>query len=388
MSGPAPVLFLLPALPVGGAEKQIAALIGGLDARRFRPLVACQHALGPIAGDLAANGVPVRLLSGARRFDPAFPWRVAALVRRERVRLIVSHGFSTGVIARLVGPPAGARVRVLAEHGTDERDWSRGKARLNRWLSPLGTVHVAVAEGQRPYLVREKGIPAAKIRVIHNGIDPAPYGVAGTRESVRAELGIDREAPVAGILAVLRPEKDHGTFLLAARLVLDELPAARFLVVGDGPERGNLEREIAALGMQDAVVLTGHRDDVPRVLSAFDVAVLCSTDVETFPLAFLEAMASGLPLIGTRVGGLAEMIDEERNGLLVRPRDVEGLAAALRRILGDRATAQAWGSASRLRVEREFSSERMVAAYESLFTELLTQAGVPVPPAAPPASAA
>jgi glycosyltransferase involved in cell wall biosynthesis len=388
MSAPVPVLFLVPALPIGGAEKQIAALIGGLDARRFRPLVACQHGLGPIAAELAAAGVPVRLLSGARRFDLAFPWRVASLVRRERVRLIVSHGFSTGVVARLAGPLAGAPVRVLAEHGTDERDWSPGKGRLNRWLSPLGTVHIAVAEGQRPYLLREKRIPAAKIRVIHNGIDPAPYRIAGTRESVRDEFGIDREAPVAGILAVLRPEKDHGTFLLAARLVLDSLPAARFLIVGDGPERGNLEREIAALGMQDAVVLAGHRDDVSRILSAFDAAVLCSTDVETFPLAFLEAMASGLPLIGTRVGGLAEMIDEGSNGLLVRPRDVEGLAGALRRLLGDPALAREWGRASRLRVEREFSAERMVAAYESLFTELLTRAGLAVPPAEPPATSA
>ena len=196
---------------------------------------------------------------------------------------------------------------------------------------------------------------------------------------MRAELGIDASAPVAGILAVLRPEKDHATFLLAARLVLDSLPAARFLIVGDGPERANLEREVAALGMRDAVRLVGHRDDVPRVLSAFDVAVLCSTDVETFPLAFLEAMATGLPLVGTRVGGRAEMIDEERNGLLVAARDVEGLAAALRRVLGDPATARAWGRASRTRVEQEFHVSRMVGAYESLFSELLTEAGVPVP---------
>ncbi len=371
MARPIPVLFLLPALPVGGAERQIAALVGGLDRDRFRPVVACQHAKGPVADDIERAGVPVHLLSSGARFDPGFLRRLTELVRRERIRIVLSHGFSTGVAGRLAATLAGAPVRILAEHSTGERDMTAARHLINRALRPWTTAWVAVAHGQLDYLASGKGIPRHRIRVIPNGIDPSPFNPPGAREKIRRELGIPDDSPVAGILAVLRPEKDHRTFLTAARLVLDDLPAARFLVVGDGPLADHVRGEAAALDLDGPVTFTGRRADVPEVLAAFDVSVLCSTDVETFPLAFLEAMATGLPLIGTRVGGLPEMIEEESNGLLVERADPRGLADAMLRVLFDPALRRAWGERSRQRVEREFGLEGMVRAYENLFEELL-----------------
>lgn len=375
---PVPILLLVPALPVGGAERQIADLVRGLDPARFRTIVACQHGLGPVAEELRGADVPIHLLSDRRRFDLAFLARTLRLIRREKVRLVLSHGFSTGVAARVAGVLGGAPIRILAEHSTGERDMSALRHRVNRMLHPWTTAWVSVAHGQRSYLVDTKGIPADRIHVIPNGVDPTLFGPAGARERVRAELGLPGDAPVAGMLAVLRPEKDARTFLLAARFVADELPGARFLLVGDGPERADLEREIHALNLSGRAILAGRRNDVAEVLTAFDVSVLCSTDVETFPMAFLESMATGLPLIGTRVGGLPEMITEERNGLLVRPRDPRGLADALLRVLSDRELARRWGRASRERVEVEFTRERMVRAYDALFTDLLGRAGVSV----------
>jgi glycosyltransferase involved in cell wall biosynthesis len=385
MARPVPVLFLLPALPVGGAERQIAALVRGLDPARFRPLVATQHGRGPVAEDLEAAGHPVRVLSDARRFDPSFLARVATLVRSEGVRLVLAHGFSTGVAARVGGLLGGAPVRILAEHSTGERDMSPARHRVNRLLAPLTDTWVALAEGQLPYLVEEKGIPRDRIRIIPNGIDPAPFGPdpsgrPGARERIRAELGLPADAPVAGILAVLRPEKDHRTFLLAARFVLDELPEAHFLVVGDGPLRGDLEHELTALDLVGRVVFAGRRADIPDVLTAFDVSVLSSTDVETFPLAFLEAMATGLPLVGTRVGGLPDLVHDGRNGRLVRPRDPRGLADAMRGLLADADLRRRLGAESRRLVEERFHVDRMIRAYEDLFAERLTRRGVAVPP--------
>ncbi|MBZ0267046.1 glycosyltransferase, partial [bacterium] len=174
----------------------------------------------------------------------------------------------------------------------------------------------------------------------------------------------------------LRPEKAHKTFLLAARFVADELPDAHFLLVGDGPQRADLEREIHALNLEGRAHLAGRRADVADVLAAFDVSVLCSTDVETFPMAFLESMASALPLIGTQVGGLGEMIREEENGLLVRPRDPRGLADAMLRLLGNRDLARRFGEASRRRVEADFTLAGMVDAYQDLFTSLLRSRGI------------
>lgn len=366
------VLFLLPALPVGGAERQISALARALDQGRFRSVVACQHARGPVAEELDAAGIPVRLLSDARRSDPAFLLRAIRLMRAERVRVVVSHGFSTGVAARVGGVLAGVPVRIVAEHSTGERDMSPLRHRVNRGLAPLTTAWISVAHGQRDYLIRVKGVPPARLHVIRNGIDPVPYDAArDSRQAVRAGWGIPQDAPVAGILAALRPEKDHKTFLLAARFVADEMPYARFAVVGDGPRAADLAREVAALDLAGHVVLAGRRADVPAVLAALDVSVLCSTDVETFPMAFLESMAARLPLVGTAIGGVPEMIEEGRNGHLVRPRDPRGLADAMLALLRDRARARALGEASRRRVEAEFSLGGMVRAYEDLFTSLL-----------------
>lgn len=372
MPFPVPVLFLLPALPVGGAERQIAALVRGLDRSRFRPLVACQHALGPVADEIRDAGVEPVLLSGPARRDFGFLTRTAGLMKRERVRVVLTHGFSTGVVGRLAAMLAGVPVRILAEHSTGERDMSPGRHRLNRWLAGTTSAWVAVAHGQVPYLTATKGIPGDRIRVIPNGIDAAPYGSGAGREAVRKELGIPPGAPVAGMLAVLRPEKDPKTFLLAARFALDSLPDAHFVLAGDGPLLDDMRNEARVLDMEDRVHLPGRRADIPELLDAFDVSVLCSTDVETLPLAFLESMAAGLPLIGTRVGGLPELVTPEDNGLLVDPRDPRGLADALERTLGDGDLRRRWGAASRQRVERDYSLSGMVDAYQHLFLELLT----------------
>lgn len=372
---PVPVLFLVPALRVGGAERQLEALVRRLDRRRFAPVVACQHERGPVAAALEAAGIPVVQLSSSRRFEPRFFPRTLALVRRLGVRVVVTQGFSTGIAGRLAALLGGAPVRIVAEHATGERDMSPRKQRLNRLLMPCTSAWVAVAQAQVEYLTQVKKIPRPKIHVIHNGVDAAVYDLgarrAAVRSQLRAELGIPVAAPVAGSIAVLRPEKDLVTFVRAAPRVLQSLPEAHFVIAGDGPLRGELQREVNALGLAQRVRFAGWRDDIPELLAALDVAVLCSTDVETFPMAFLEAMAAELPLVGTRVGGLSEMIAVEENGLLVPPRQPDALAAALLRLLGDLETARRWGEASRQRVRHDYSVERMVSAYEGLFTALL-----------------
>ncbi len=375
------MVFLLPTLEVGGAERQIAALAVAMDRNRFRPHVACQHALGPVAEDLRAGGVPVHLLGGGSRLDPQFFRRSADLLRRERAQVILAHGFSTGVAARVAGYVAGVPVRILAEHSTGERDMSPMRHRVNRCLAPLTSAWVSVAASQRDYLLRTKRVPASRLHVIPNGIDVAPFPDREGGARVRAAWGFSGEDRVAGMLAALRPEKDHKTFLLAARFVADELPDARFAIVGDGPLREEIAREVAVLDLGGRVVLAGRRADVPAVLSAFDVSVLCSTDVETLPLAFLESMAAGLPLVGTRVGGLPELIEPDANGSLVRPRDPRGLADAMLPVLRDPEHARRLGAESRRRVERSYTLEAMVRGYEDLFVDLLERAGVKRPAA-------
>ena len=170
---------------------------------------------------------------------------------------------------------------------------------------------------------------------MHNGVDPArfPLRLPVRDAALAAELGIDDGAPVVGIVAVLRPEKDHETLLRAIRMVREEIPDAQLLVIGDGPQRGRLEALTAELGITAAVRFAGVRSDVGRVLGLLDVVTLSSYTVECFPMALLEAMASGVPTVGTAVGGVPEMIDDGTTGYVVPPRDPRALADALIKML-------------------------------------------------------
>jgi glycosyltransferase involved in cell wall biosynthesis len=352
-------------LETGGAERQLAELVTHMDRARFRPIVVCQKGGGPFFDQIAAAGIQATALRTPHRGDPRFALRLAAICRREGVRAMVIRGFSTMVVGVLVGKALGIRPILMAEHATGRIDRDPKKRPIERRLAPRVDGAIAVAKGQIPFLIEDKGFDAARIRVIYNGIDVSRWPPRPRDAAALAELGIPENAPVVGILAMLRPEKDHATFLRAARLVRRKLPEARFLVVGDGPERGRLESLVEELGLGGRVLFAGRRDDVPRMLSVFDVSVLSSTTVETFPMAFLEAMAMARPLVATRVGGVPEMIEEGGNGHVVPTRDPDALAAALLDVVAERERALAMGRRSREIVERRFSIERMVADTEA-----------------------
>jgi glycosyltransferase involved in cell wall biosynthesis len=362
---PLPVLFLVTHLETGGAPLQLVELVTRMDRGRFRPVVVCQKTGGSLLERIAAAGVETHELRTPHRGDPRFAIRLASICRRSGVRAMVIRGFSTMVVGLLVGKALGIRPILMAEHGTGRIDRDPKKRPIERRLARYVDGVLALARGQIPYLVEDKGFDPAKIRVVPNGIDLARWIPAPRDPALVAELGIPEHAPVVGVLAMLRPEKDHATFLEAAKLVRKKLPEARFLLVGDGPEQAKLEALTEKLGLVGRVIFAGRRADVPKLLSVFDISVLSSVTVETLPMAFLEAMAMERPLVATRVGGVPEMIEEGRNGHVVAPRDPEALAAAILDVVSDPARARAMGRRSREVAEERFSMERMVRDTEA-----------------------
>ena len=176
---------------------------------------------------------------------------------------------------------------------------------------------------------------------------------------------------MVGIVAALRPEKDHATLLRAARLRSTRCPSARFLVVGDGPTRSQLEALCSELAITSNVHFAGARDDVARVLRSIDVFALSSVTVECFPIALLEAMACARPAVCTAVGGVPEMIDDGITGYLVPPKDPQQFAARLLSLLSDPQAARRMGRAGRHRVEAEFSLDRSVAAAQQAIEDVV-----------------
>ena len=248
----------------------------------------------------------------------------------------------------------------------------RGAVRriADRVLDRVTSAYFGLARAQIDYMVDDLKYSPDKIRIIHNGVDPD--GFQWTDDRTRCPISASANPTrSSGSLRCLRPEKDHDTFLRAARLVVDRVPDAKFLVVGEGPMRPEIERLVRELDLADCVVLTGARPDVPDLLRAIDVFVLSSSTVECFPNALLEAMAAGRPAVCTAVGGMPEMIEEAETGYLVPPRDPEALADRLVHVLSDPELAHRMGRAARARVEALFSLRASVAATEHALDKLV-----------------
>jgi len=238
---------------------------------------------------------------------------------------------------------------------------------------PLFDRVVALARSHGDYLKREEGIPAEKIVVIHNGVDTSRFSPAaspGERNGLRAGLGIPAEAFVVAIVAALRPEKNHDMFLRAASELRGR--GYLFLVVGEGGEERRLKDLAAQLSLGDSVRFMGRRKDIPDILAASDLFVLCSHPVvETFPLSVLEAMSSGVPAVSTRVGSVETILEDGREGLLIEPGDERALAGAIRSLREDGTRRREMGARARSRVVERFSLDGMVGRYAALFDDLL-----------------
>jgi glycosyltransferase involved in cell wall biosynthesis len=364
--GPLRVMFLNTSMPIGGAEMLEVNLIRRLDRDRFAPEVCCLKEFGPL-GEMLAREVPghERLLTG--KFDVRVLSRLTRLLKQRRIDAVITVGAGDKMFwGRLAAWRAGVPVVLSALHSTG---WPDGVGRLNRMLSRITDAFIGVAASHGTHLVERERFPATKVRVIPNGVDVERFAAGDPAGTVRRELKLDRAAPVVGIVAALRPEKDHELFLRVAELVRRELPAARFVIVGDGDLRERLTDYARNLGLGDSVRFLGNRNDVPRVLSAMNVFLLTSR-IEANPVSILEAFSAGKPVVAPRVGSIAEALADGVSGYLTHPGNAAEAAKRVTELLRDPSRASAMGEAGRQAVRDNWSLERMVRGYEDLISEV------------------
>jgi glycosyltransferase involved in cell wall biosynthesis len=392
------VLFAGTTFALGGAERVFSHLVRGLSRPPFRVEVLALRERGPVGEELRAAGIPVHAgLTGSARLDPLLIPRLHRFLCRGGYQVIYfldhAHAVFYGVLA---SRGTRVRVRVMPVHTTGQ--WG-GQPSLKR---PIRLVRagldriIAIAEAQRDYLVAEEGVPASQVTVIPNGVpleQPDALERQRRRAEVRTALGCALNTPVIGITAVLRPEKNHELLLRAFARVREELSAAELWIVGEGPRREFLESECARVGLsvgrksgedgmrsaaRPAVHFLGRRADARALMAGFDLAVLSSHPrVETLPLALIEAMDAGVPAVSTRVGALAELVEDGISGLLVPPGDEAALAGALLGLLRDPERRAVMGCCGQEIVGARFSVERMVGATERLLLGLLGVAAKP-----------
>ncbi|GAA4865055.1 glycosyltransferase [Actinomycetospora straminea] len=375
-AGPLRVMFVVPNMMVGGAERHASTLLASMDPERVRGSIVCLQDRGNVGSTanwarLEAADVPRTEL---RRGKRDVVGTVRALVREMRAQqpdIVVLRGFNAELLGRVAGILARVpHLLVWVRNCGGVVPAGRGRRWVNRQLARATDDVYGVAWGQLPYITGELGYDARKLRIVYNGIDPTWMEAAGDDPAAtRRELGLTDEHTVIGTVAVMRQEKDHPTLLRAFRRVVDQHPDARLLLVGDGPERANLEALIDELDLTGHVLLLGHQDDPRRLHRVFDVFTLSSRTVEACPNSLLEAMSAGKPAVCTAVGGVPEMIVNGVTGRVVPAEDPAALAAGFLELLADPEAAREMGAAGRRRVNEVFTLDRSVAEAQNAFEE-------------------
>lgn len=351
-------------LDPGGTERLVLDLVTRL--RHQMPMaVCCLDDEGAWASQLTDLGVPVVALHRRPGFRPALAARIAALAAALDADVLHCHHYSPFVYGRLaVCLRPGCRV-IYTEHGRLSDAPPSAKRRLaNRLLMAGVDDLVAVSGDLRAHLLQE-GVPP-RMRVVWNGIDPGEPRSVASRDRARTLLGASAADQVLVSVARLDPVKDLATLVRATAAMQAAVPHVLLYVVGEGPELAALEQLAAAEGVGDRIRFLGHREDARALLDAADVYVNSSIS-EGISLTVLEAMAAGLPVVATRVGGTPEVVADGETGHLVPAREPAALAAAAAALLRDPGLAAAMGRAGRTRVEGHFTADRMVADYAAAY---------------------
>lgn len=374
------VMHLIPRYVNDGTCRLVNSLVKFTDRRRFRIFVGILSRDEVSTQPLVDMGAVVVQLDMTGFADLSATARLARQLRDNGIQILHTHRIRPDLVGRISGRWAGVPINVSTQHFTGEWD-ERG--RLVGWLVrllyrltlPLTQKIVNISRGEMEVMEAE-GVPPAMMQVIHNGTDGEIFFPAGTqRERAGAEEG--ERPPVVGCVAFLSKRKGINYLIDAFRHVADRHPGARLEIVGDGAERSGLQQQIDALGLERNVTLMGNQVDVPRLMNGFDVVALPSV-WEPFGLVVAEAMACGKPVVATNVGGIPEIVEHGRTGLLVPPAKVEPLAEALSALLESRELRTRLGEAGRQRFLEAFDSRIMAARYQAMYESLLN-ARMPVP---------
>ena len=348
-------------LNVGGLEKVVYDLVRFADRDEHSVSVLCLDEIGALGPAFEETGLSVESLGIHRQGIVRGVLRLAKRLRELRPQIVHTHNAP----AHLVGAPAawlsGVPVVVNSRHGLHRMaGWKAGVA--NQLATRLTHRMVAVSGAVAALSRSVDHVPEHKLAVIRNGVDLDRY-----RRRVPVVPGAGRKAIHAARLAY--PTKDQRTLLRAVRLVVNELPDFTLDIVGDGPDRNVLESLCDELNLRANVSFLGFRHDLHELLPAAGMFLLSST-TEGLPMTILEAMAAGLPLVSTDVGGISEVVSQGQTGWLVPPQSPEAMAEAILKLARDPARAVEMGRAGRARVEQEFDVRAVAARYEEIYSAL------------------
>jgi len=368
---------------MGGQERRVLAESLGMRDRGHDVWIATPPG-GALAGRAAEAGLEVVPMSFRRSLLPINVRALTSWVRRLQLDVVNSHSSAdswTAAFARRLGPRAGALVRsrhisVRVKPGP-----------LHRFLYGQADFVITTGESVRGELAESGLVPLERSTSIPTGVDLERFHPhSGNRAEARHFLGVAAEGPVIGVVAYLRQDKGHAVLFRALPGILESYPKCSLVVVGDGPERANLEALAGRLGIEASVRFAGLREDIPVVLPGFDIFCQPSLRNEGVPQSVLQAAAVALPVVSTEVGGIPEAVVHGETGFVVPPDDTDALAKAISALLADRGLRRRLGDVGRRHVSQSFSVQRMLDLTERAYAAALRSAVSRKGPASPGSS--
>jgi glycosyltransferase involved in cell wall biosynthesis len=350
----------------------VLSLIRGLDKNKYNIFLACPPK-GVRIPEFVSAGANVKEVRLRHFYDLFSVIKLIKIIITENIHIIHSHlsqsDFLACIAAKLTNRPI-----VSTIHGVIIREFeSLSKKKFYHFLHRLTALFldelIAVSEGAKEDLLAHEAINESRISVIYSGIDPEKFSKPDI-STVKPEFGIDERAKVVGIVATLTPEKNHSVFLKAAAQILTQKPDVKFLIVGDGPLKKQLQNLATQLGINSNVIFTGERRDIPNILSSLDIIVLPSS-TEGLPIVLLEGMSAGVPIVASRVGGVPEVVEDEETGILIPPRKSKELAKAIIRLLDNSQLAEMFKNRGRKKIEKKFALNVMIEKTQECYDRLL-----------------
>ncbi len=354
------VIHIITSLNFGGAERMLLDLTRGLKEEGYDVSVATVVGGGLMVGDFSEAGVEVKIFRKRGKIGLGVIWQICRYLRRERPAIVHTHLFGGDTWGRIAAILARVPVIISTEHNTNT-DEGGMKRFVKKFLSFFTKKIVAVSGAVKDYSVSVDHIKIKKIEVIQNGIDVSQFANIPEKKF--------NSPPVIGVIGRLEPQKGH-EYLFEALNLIKTIPWVLW-VVGDGSLKNDLERLAKDLSLRERIIFLGARRNIPEILSQTDIFVLPSL-WEGLGLALLEAAAAGKPVVASRVGGVLEIIEDGKNGILVEAKNVKSLAEGLEHVLLGENEAHEMGRAAREAVVEKFSAGKMVELYKKLYKNIFS----------------